>query len=120
MNGVNKLILLGRLTSDAELRYAQGGAAALNFSVAVNESWKDKSGHEKQVTEFTSCVLWGVRAEKIAPFLKKGMQVYVEGKKRTRKWKAKDGAERESVELQVEQVQWFNKGNGGQQQEMAP
>lgn len=86
MASVNKVILVGRLGKDPELKYTQGGTAVANFSVATDETWKDQSGEKQQKTEWHNIVAWKKLAEICGEHLKKGQQVYLEGKLQTRKW----------------------------------
>ena len=92
MGSVNKVILVGNLGRDAELRYTPSGAAVLNFSIATTETWKDKTTNEKkESTEWHKVVLWGRVAESLNEYLVKGKQVYVEGRLQTRQWEDKEG-----------------------------
>ena len=87
MSGLNKVMLIGRLGNDPEVRYTQDGAAVANFSIATSESWKDKtSGQKMEKTEWHKIVAWKRLAEISGEFLKKGKQVYIEGKIKTRSW----------------------------------
>lgn len=95
---VNKMILVGNLGGDPELKTTPGGSQVCEFSIACNETWKDKDGNQQEHTEWTRIVVWGKQAEPCGKYLKKGRQVYVEGRKRTRKWEDKDNNKRETVE----------------------
>jgi single-strand DNA-binding protein len=107
--GVNKVILIGNLGNDPELRYTPSGAAVANFSVATSESWKDKaSGENKESTEWHKCVAWNRTAEVIAEYLHKGSKIYVEGKLQTRKWEDKNGNDRYTTEIVVGQMQMLD------------
>lgn len=98
--GLNKVLLIGRLTRDSELRYTSGGSAVLNFSLATSENYFDKSSNErKEKTEFHNIVLWGKRGESLSKFLMKGSRIHVEGKLSTRSWEAKDGGKRYTTEV---------------------
>ena len=99
MAGVNKVILVGNLGKDPETRYLESGVAVTNFSIATTESYKDKSGNRVDQTEWHNIVLWRGLAEVAEKFLKKGSQVYVEGKLRTRSWDDKDGNKRYTTEI---------------------
>lgn len=101
--GVNKVILVGNLGQDPEVRYTPGGAAITNISIATSESWKDKnSGQMQEKTEWHRVVFFGKLAEIAGEYLHKGSQVYVEGKLQTRKWQDKQGQDRYSTEVVVD------------------
>jgi single-strand DNA-binding protein len=103
MAGVNKLILIGNLGADPEVRQLPSGDAVANIRLATSESWKDKNTGEKQErTEWHSVVFFGKLAEIVQKYLHKGSKVYVEGKLRTRKWQDKDGQDRYSTEVVVD------------------
>lgn len=91
MAGVNKVMLIGNLGKDPEVRYMEGGVAVANFTLATNESYKDKAGNKVDQTEWHNIVVWRGLAETAEKFLKKGMQVYIEGKLRSRNWNDKEG-----------------------------
>ncbi len=100
MSGVNKVILIGRLGQDPEVRYAASGAAITNLSVATSEKWKDKqTGEQKEATEWHRVVMFGKLAEIGGQYLRKGSNVYLEGKLKTRKWQDQTGADRYSTEV---------------------
>lgn len=104
--GINKVILVGNLGNDPDLRYTAGGAAVANISVATAETWKDKnSGEQKEKTEWHRCVAFGRLAEIIGEYLRKGSQVYIEGKLQTRKWQDKDGQDRYTTEIVANEMQ---------------
>lgn len=99
--GINKVILVGNLGNDPEIRYMPNGGAVANITVATSESWTDKNtGEKKEVTEWHRVVLFGKVAEIAGEYLKKGSQVYIEGQLKTRKWE-KDGVERYTTEIVV-------------------
>ena len=105
MGSVNKVILVGNLGRDAELRYTPGGAAVLNFSMATTETWKDKATNEKkEQTEWHKVVYWGRPAEAIKDFLVKGKQIYLEGRLQTRQWQDKEGQKRYTTEVKADKV----------------
>ncbi len=104
---VNKVILVGRLGQNPEVRYTPSGAAVANFSVATNESWTDKSGQKQEKTEWHKIVVWGKTAENCNQFLTKGRQVYVEGRLQTRQWQDKDGQTKYTTEVQAQTVQFL-------------
>src|SRR4051812_24472743 len=107
---VNKVILVGRLGQNPEVRYTPSGAAVANFSVATNESWSDKSGQKQERTEWHKVVVWGKLAELCNQYLVKGRQVYVEGRLQTRQWQDKDNQTKYTTEIQAQTVQFL----GGQ------
>ncbi len=111
---VNKVILVGRLGKDPETRYMTNGEAVTNFSLATSETWKDKSGEKQEKTEWHNCVAYRKLAEIIAEYVKKGSQIYVEGKLQTRKWQTKEGQDRYTTEIIVDQMQMLGgKSSGG-------
>lgn len=105
MPSVNKVILLGHLGGDPELRYLPDGSPVASFSIATNETWKDKNGEKQERTEWHRCQAWGRLAEIAGEYLKKGAPVYLEGKIRTRKWQDKNGQDRYTTEIVVERLQ---------------
>jgi single-strand DNA-binding protein len=107
---VNKVILVGRLGSDPEVRYTPGGAAVANFSLATNESWKDKNGQKQERTEWHRIVTWGRLAELSGQYLKKGRQVFIEGGLQTRQWDDKDGNKRYTTEIKATNMQFLGGG----------
>ena len=103
--GVNKVILIGTLGKDPEVRYAQSGSALASVSIATNESWKDKNGEKQERTEWHRLKFFGRLAEIAGEYLKKGSQVYVEGSLRTDKYTDKQGVERYSTDIIVNEMQ---------------
>jgi len=99
MAGVNKVILVGNLGKDPEVKYLDNGVAVANFSLATTESYKNKEGERVSQTEWHNVVLWRGLAEVAEKYLKKGASVYVEGKIKTRKWEDKEGVTRYSTEI---------------------
>jgi single-strand DNA-binding protein len=99
MSGVNKVLLIGNLGKDPEVRYLDNGVAVANFSLATTENYKNKEGERVSQTEWHNIVLWRGLAEVAEKWLKKGSSVYVEGKIRTRKWEDKNGNTRYSTEI---------------------
>lgn len=99
MAGINKVILVGHLGKDPEVRYLEGGSAVANFTLATSESYKDKSGKRVEQTEWHNIVVWRGLAEIAEKYLKKGMQIYLEGKIRSRSWDDKDGNKRYSIDI---------------------
>jgi single-strand DNA-binding protein len=111
--GINKVIIVGNLGSDPETRYMPSGAAVTNFTVATNESWKDKqTGEQKERTEWHRVAMFNRLAEIAAEYLRKGSQVYIEGKLRTRKWQGQDGQDRYTTEIIADEMQMLG-GRGG-------
>jgi single-strand DNA-binding protein len=115
--GINKLIAIGNLGKDPEIRYLPSGQAVCNFSIAVSESWTDKqSGEVKERTEWMNIEVWGKAAEACSKYLTKGSQCYVEGKLQTDKWE-KDGVTRYSTKVRADNVQFLGgKGDRPPQQ----
>ena len=111
--GVNKVILVGNLGSDPELRNTSGGASVCEFRVATNESWKGKDGQTQDRTEWHRVVVWGRVAENCAKFLSKGRQVFLEGRLQTRSWEDKEGNKRYTTEIVARDVQFLGGGNAG-------
>ncbi len=99
MSGVNKVILVGRVGKDPEVRHLEGGVAVANFSLATSESYKDKSGQRVEQTEWHNIVVWRGLAEAAEKYLKKGTTIYMEGKLRTRSWDDKEGHKRYITEI---------------------
>jgi len=109
---VNKVILLGRLGQNPEVRNTPSGASVANFSLATNESWMDKNGQKQERTEWHRIVVWGKLAELCGQYLSKGRQAYVEGRLQTRQWQDKDGQTKYTTEVQAQTVQFLG-GNTG-------
>lgn len=104
MASVNKVILLGRLGADPEIRFTPGGQAVANFRMATSETWTDKNQQRQERTEWHRVVVWGKLAELCGEYLKKGRQVYVEGRLQTREWQDRDGQRRFTTEIVANQV----------------
>ncbi len=102
---VNKVMLVGRLTRDPEVRTTQTGQSVTSLSLATNRFWKDKNGQKQDQTEFHNVVLWGRLAEIAGQYLSKGQETYIEGRLQTRKYTAKDGSERRTTEIVAENMQ---------------
>ena len=114
--GINKVIIVGNLGQDPETRYMPSGSAVTNFTVATNESWKDKqTGEQKDRTEWHRVAMFNRLAEIAAEYLRKGSQVYIEGKLRTRKWQGQDGNDRYTTEIIADEMQMLGSrgGSGG-------
>ena len=112
MAGVNKVILIGNLGADPEVRHLQNGAAVANFRIATTETYKDKTtGEKREQTEWHSIVAWRGLAEIAERYLRKGSKVYVEGKLRTRKWQDKDGHDRQTTETHAVELNMRDRVN---------
>ncbi|MFH1223596.1 MAG: single-stranded DNA-binding protein [Pseudomonadota bacterium] len=107
MAGVNKVIIVGRLGKDPEVRYTTGSQAVANFSVATSENWTDKSGQKQERTEWHRVVVWGRLAELCKDYLKKGKQVYIDGKLQTRNWDDKEGKKHYVTEIIANTIQFL-------------
>ena len=113
MGSVNKVILVGNLGRDAELRYTPGGAAVATLNLATTEVFKDREGQKKEDTQWHRVILWGKTAETLQDYLTKGKQIYVEGKLQTRKWKDKDGNDKYTTEVRGDRVVLLSGGGRG-------
>jgi single-strand DNA-binding protein len=114
MGSVNKVILVGNLGRDAELRYTPGGAPVATLNLATTEVWNDKtSGQKQEKTEWHRIVLWGKSAESLSEYLTKGKQIYVEGRLQTRKWQDKDGHDKYTTEIRGDRIVLLSGGGGG-------
>jgi len=114
MSGVNKVILVGNLGANPEIRYTQGGQTVANLRLATTEKWTDKSGQKQEATEWHRVVVWGRQAEIVGQYLTKGRQVYIEGKIRTRQWQDQQGQKRFTTEIVAQNVQMLGgRGAGG-------
>ena len=112
--GVNKVILVGNLGNDPETKYMPSGDAVTNLSVATSESWKDKqTGEQKDRTEWHRVAMFGRLAEIAAEYLRKGSQVYIEGKIRTRKWQDQQGNDKYTTEIIANEMQMLGSRSGG-------
>ena len=105
MPSVNKVILLGNLGRDPELRFMPNGDAVCNFSIATTDSWKDKAGEKQERTEWHNIVMYRKLAEIAGEYLKKGSSIYVEGRLQTRKWQTKEGQDRYTTEVIADSMQ---------------
>ena len=115
MAAVNKVILIGNLGRDPELRYTQGGQAVANFSLATTERFPGRDGAEQQErTEWHRIVTWGKTAENCAQYLSKGRSVYIEGRLQTRDWEDKEGNKRQTTEINAQRVQFLGGGPRGE------
>jgi len=112
--GINKVILVGNLGQDPDTRYMPSGSAVTNLRIATSEQWKDKqTGEQKERTEWHSVAMFGRLAEIAAEYLRKGSQVYIEGKLRTRKWQDKQGNDRWTTEVIADEMQMLGGRGGG-------
>lgn len=112
--GINKVILIGNLGKDPEVRYMPSGGAVVNVTVATSDSWKDKqTGESKERTEWHNVVFFNKLAEIVGQYLKKGSRVYVEGSLRTRKWQDKDGQDRYTTEIVGNDMQMLDSRSSG-------
>lgn len=113
MASVNKVILVGNLGRDPEVRYMPNGEAVCNFSIATTDSWRDKNGQKQERTEWHNIVMYRKLAEIAGEYLKKGRPVYVEGRLQTRKWQTKEGQDRYTTEIVADQMQMLGGREGG-------
>jgi len=112
--GINKVILVGNLGADPDTRYMPSGKAVTNIRIATSESWKDKqTGDQQERTEWHSIVMYDRLGEIAAEYLRKGSQVYIEGKLRTRKWQDKEGKDRYTTEVIANEMQMLGGRGGG-------
>ncbi len=118
MGCVNKVILIGYLGRDAELKYTQGGVAVSSLSLATTEVWHDKAQQRQERTEWHRVVVWGKTAEVLNEYLVKGKPIYVEGKLQTRAWEDKQGAKRSTTEIRSDRVVLL--GGGAREGEARP
>ncbi|VAV85826.1 Single-stranded DNA-binding protein [hydrothermal vent metagenome] len=117
MAGVNKVILVGRLGADPEIRYTPSGAAVANFTLATSENWKDKDGNKQEKTEWHKIVVFAKLAEICGQYLNKGKQIYIEGRIQTRSWEDREGNKKYTTEIVANQMQML--GSPGQNQQQA-
>ena len=115
MGSLNKVLLVGNLGRDAELRYTANGTAVATLNLATTETWKDKDGERQEKTEWHRIVVWGKTAEILSPYLMKGKQILVEGKLQTRQWEDKEGNKRYTTEIKSDRITLL--GGGGQRDE---
>ena len=113
MASVNKVILIGNLGRDPEIRYTPGGSPVANFTMATTERWTDPNGEKKEKTEWHRIVVWGKQAEIAAEYLRKGRQVYIEGSLQTREWTDRDGNKRYTTEIRGDRIVLLGGGGGG-------
>ena len=120
MASVNKVILIGNLGRDPEVKYTQNSTAVANLSVATNEVWTDKSGQKLERTEWHRVVVWGKQAQVLAEHLVKGKQVYVEGSLQTRSWDDRDGNKRYTTEVRAVRVLMLGRPEGARTEPEVP
>lgn len=112
--GINKVILIGNLGRDPEVRYTASGGAIANVTLATSETWKDKtSGEQQERTEWHRVVFFGRLGEIAGEYLKKGSKIYVEGRLQTRKWQGQDGQDRYTTEIIANDMQMLDRASGG-------
>lgn len=114
MGSLNRCAFIGNLGADPEVRHTQAGDTVASFSIACNESWKDRDGHQQERTEWVRIVAWRKLGETCGQYLSKGRQVYVEGKLQTRKWQDQDGNDKYTTEIVADKVVFLG-GQGGTQ-----
>ena len=114
MASVNKVILIGNLGRDPEVRYTQNGTAVANFTLATNEVWNDKSGERQEKTEWHRIVVWGKQAEIAREHLSKGKQVYIEGSIQTRQWDDREGNKRTTTEIKAQRLMMMGRAEAGE------
>jgi len=112
MASVNKVILVGHLGRDPELRYTPSGTAVANFTLATNDAWTDKAGEKQERTEWHRIVVWGKQAEIAGEYLTKGKQIFVEGSLQTREWNDKEGNKRQTTEVKAQRLIMLGRGEG--------
>lgn len=110
---LNKVMILGRVTADPQLRTTPGGQSVVTIGVATNRTWTDKAGAKQEEAEFHSVVIWGRQAEVASQYLTKGAMVLIEGRLRTRSWTDKQGAQRKTTEIMSERMQLGPRAAGG-------
>ncbi len=121
MASVNKVILIGNLGSDPEVKYTPNGTAVANFNIATNESWVTKDGKKEERTEWHKIVVWSKLAELCGEYLAKGRPVYLEGRLQTRDWNDKDGNKRYTTEIVAQTIQFLGgPGERGERSEGRP
>ncbi len=112
---VNRVILIGRLGRDPEMRYTSSGTPVANFSMATDEVWKDQNGERQTKTEWHNIVVWNKLAETCNTYLKKGKLVFIEGRLQTREWDDKDGNKRRTTEIVASNMQMLDRRDAGEE-----
>ena len=120
MASLNKVLLIGNLTKDPELRYTPNGTAVTNLRLAVNRKFKDRSGELKEDTCFVTVTAWDKQAEICNQYLQKGRAVFVEGILQSRSWETNDGQKRSTIDVRAERIQFLGGGPKGESQAAAP
>ncbi len=120
MGSVNKVILVGNLGKDAELRYTAGGSPVATVRLATTDRFKDKDGQWQDQTEWHSVVIWGKTAESLAEYLRKGKQIYVEGRLQTRSWDDREGKKRYTTEVKADKIVLLGGRSPGTEREEPP
>ncbi len=120
MASLNKVILIGNLGHDPDLRFTQGGTAVANFNLATSEKWKDKGGNTQEKVEWHKIVVWGKIAEHCKEYLAKGRPVYIEGKLQTREWTDKEGQKRYTTEVLAQTVTFLGTPPSNKREEAPP
>lgn len=120
MGSVNKVILIGNLGKDPEVRHTASGAAVANFSIATNEAWNNKDGQREERTEWHRVVTFGKLADICAQYLKRGKQVYIEGRLQTRSWDDRDGNKRYTTEIVATTMTMLGRAGGAPPESYAP
>jgi single-strand DNA-binding protein len=113
MGSVNKVILIGNLGRDAEVRFTPGGQPVASLNLATTEQWTDREGQKQEKTEWHRIVLWGKQAESLQQYLVKGKQIYVEGRLQTRQWDDKEGVKRYTTEIKADRITLLGSAGGG-------
>jgi single-strand DNA-binding protein len=114
---LNKIVIIGNITKDPEVRYTPSGAAVCNLRIASSRVWKDKAGEKKEETCFVTVVVWGKRAENCAEQLKKGVPVFIEGRLQSRSWDDANGKKQYATEIVAENIQFLNRTKEGTSEE---
>jgi single-strand DNA-binding protein len=117
MANVNKVILIGNLTRDPELKFLPSSTAVCEFGIAVNRKWKEKSGEEKEEVTFVDCSAFGNQAETLNKYVKKGSPIYLEGRLKLDQWDAQDGTKRSKMRVIVDHFQFLSSGRGEDQEQ---
>lgn len=120
MANLNKVFLIGRLTRDPELRFTPGGTAVAEFGLAVNRQWTDQSGEKKESTCFVDLQAWGRQGEVLNEYMKKGRQIFIEGRLDFSQWEDKEGQKRSRLKVVVEGFQFLDGGGGARKTEESP
>lgn len=120
MAGLNKVMLIGNLGADPEMRYTANGTAVTNFNVAVNRNWTGPDGERKEETEWFTVVCWNKLAETVSQYLQKGRRAYVEGRLQTRSWEGQDGQKRYKTEVIANTVLFLDRPGGAPSFDDAP